>query len=104
MTNREYIQKTLSRFNVDDDQIELILVDNDLDGDSNVVVSSCKAALYASMSSILPATIANVSEGGYSLSWNVEGLKLWYNALCREIGKDNVLVPKPKVRNRSNCW
>jgi hypothetical protein len=52
------------------------------------------------MSAILP--VANVSEGGYSLSWNIDALKMWYTSLCNEIGRPNVV--KPKVNNRSNMW
>jgi hypothetical protein len=54
------------------------------------------------MSEILP--VANISEGGFSLSWNMDALKMWYNALCKELGKENILGGKPKVRNRSNSW
>ena len=46
----------------------------------------------------------NVSEGGYSVSWNIDAIKLFYNALCNELGKENVLVNRPKIRNRSYMW
>ena len=46
----------------------------------------------------------NVSEGGYSISWNVDAVKLYYNALCTELKLDNVLFSRPKIRNRSNIW
>lgn len=105
-TNREYIKKTLSVFNVDDDTIDLILVDDpDLDSEECKLDSTgCKIAIYRHMSNVLPSVCMNVSEGGYSASWNVESLKLWYNSLCKELGKENVMVSRPKIRNRSNCW
>ena len=56
------------------------------------------------MSVILKGMLQNVSEGGYSISWNMEAVKLYYAALCNELGKENVLVARPKVRNRSNIW
>lgn len=46
----------------------------------------------------------NVSEGGYSISWNMDAVKLYYSALANELGVENVLVSRPKIRNRSNMW
>lgn len=101
-TNKEYLTKTLSRFNITEDDVELILADTGLEGDDPLDVRACKLAMYRSMSSILPA--ANISEGGYSISWNMEALRMWYRALCKELGVEDVLTPKPKVRNKSNLW
>lgn len=100
-TNRDYLQKALSRFNLSSDDIELIIVEHpELEGSFDV--KACKLAIYNSMSAILP--MANVSEGGYSVSWNMDALRIWYSALCKELGTENVLGGKPKVRNKSNLW
>lgn len=99
-TNREYLTAQLSRFNVSESDIDIIMVDNPTLLDSSLDPKACKLAIYNAMSAILP--VADVSEGGYSVTWNIEGLKLWYNSLCAELGKTNAL--KPKIRNRSNCW
>lgn len=103
-TNREYLAVKLSKFGVTADEIEAIVLENPvLEEDLNV--QNCKEAIYNTMSSILP--LANVSEGGYSVSWDIEGLKLWYNSLCIELGKPNSMQPtvvKPQIRNRSNFW
>lgn len=102
-TNKEYLTKSLARFNVTEDDVDLILVDSGLDGEADLDVRAAKLAIYKSMSSILPT--ANISEGGYSISWNMDALKMWYSALCKELGKEDVLAAKKrKVRNRSNCW
>jgi hypothetical protein len=99
-TNQQYLQAALAKFDVGEDDIELILVDNSLSGAAAVNVPACKLAMYSSLSNILP--LCDVKEGGYSKTWNVEGLKLWYNSLCGELGRPNVLTPK--VRNRSYLW
>jgi len=100
-TNREYLTKALAKFNVSADDIDVILADNSaVNGDTTLDVKACKLALYNSMSSILP--LANVGESDYSVSWNIEALKLWYKALCKELGKPNAL--KPVIRNRSDRW
>lgn len=98
-TNKEYLKTALSRFNVSESDIDLIMLDHpELNGELNV--RACKLAIYASLSAILPTS--NVSEGGYSLSWNMDALKLWYKSLCAELGKPNVIGPI--IRNRSNLW
>lgn len=98
-TNREYLISKLERFGVTENDVDIIIIENpELEGTINV--SACKNAMYKSMSSILPT--ANVSEGGYSLTWNIEALKMWYKQLCQEIGKPNVLIGA--IVNRTNYW
>lgn len=99
-TNLQYFQAALAKFDVSDSDIDLILADNSLSGTATVSVSACKLAMYNSMSNILP--LCDVKEGGYSKTWNVQGLKLWYASLCIELGMPDALAPK--VRNRSYLW
>jgi hypothetical protein len=106
-TNSEYITSKLSRFNLSENDIDLILAENPLlDGPLDVM--NCKLAIYSSISSILP--LADVKESEYAITWKIDALKLWYQGLCNELGKPNVLdvgnsaAVKPKVRNRSNYW
>lgn len=98
-TNQEYLKASLAKFNVTNDDIDLIMLDHP-ELNSALNPTACKLAIYASLSTILPLT--DVSEGGYSVSWDIERLKLWYDSLCKELGKPNVL--KPSVRNRSDLW
>lgn len=100
-TNRDYLIKSLAKFGISEDDVDVILVESpDLVGSATINVTACKQAIHKSLSVILP--LANTSEGHYSVSWNMEALKLWYGALCTELGKANVL--KPAIRNRSNMW
>ena len=98
-TNRDYLSKTLAKFGLTDDDVDIIVAENpELNG--SLDIKACKVAMHKSFSAILP--LANVSEGGYSQSWNMEAVKLWYKSLCSELGKPNAL--KPQIRNRSNYW
>lgn len=90
--------------NLSPDDIEIIMVKAGIDGDGVADVTSCDMAVYNRFSVILGAITHNVSEGGYSISWNMDAVKMYYTALANELGMDNVLVSKPKVRNRSNMW
>lgn len=98
-TNIGYLTATLSRFGLTQTDIDVIMVEHpELEGALDV--NLCKNAMYGSFSAILP--LANVSEGGYSVSWNMEAIKLWYDKLCKELGKPSAM--KPQIRNRSNFW
>jgi hypothetical protein len=104
MTNKEYLTKSLNGLGVSEDDIDIIILKSGLDPDVNVDVKQADTAVYNRMSVVLKAVLQNVSEGGYSISWNMEAVKLFYASLCNELGLENVLVGRPKVRNRSNFW
>lgn len=103
MTYKEYITKTVSKFQVGADDVELILCNQSTlipDPEAQVDAKIAKIALCKEIATLLP--LANISEGGYSISWNWDALKLWYNATCSELGLSN--ANKPKIRNKSNIW
>lgn len=103
MTYREWMTATVNRFGVGAADVELILCDRaDLipDPEATADPTVAKRALVAEFAAVIP--LANVGEAGYSVSWNWEAIKFWYNQTCGELG----ITPqgKPKVRNRSNRW
>lgn len=104
MTNKEYLTKSLNGLNISEDDIDIILLKGGLDASGDVDTTICDMSVYNRMSVVLKGMMQNVSEGGYSISWNIEAVKLYYSALCTELGKENVLVSRPKIRNRSNYW
>jgi hypothetical protein len=103
-TNKEYLTMSLAQLNVSDTDIDVIILKAGIDGEAPVDVAGCDLAVYNRFSVVIAGMTQNVSEGGYSLSWDIEAVKLYYNTLCRELGKENVLEAKPKIRNRSNFW
>lgn len=94
----------MNGLNVSQDDIDIILLKAGLEANAEVSVADCDNAVYNRMSVVLKGTTQNVTEGGYSVSWNMEAVKLFYNALCNELGKENVLFSRPKIRNKSNVW
>lgn len=93
-----------SRFNASEQDAVLILVNQQ--GiipypDDDVNITTAKRALCNELASIIPMA-SSVSEGGYSVTWNMEAVKMYYSALCEELGIASVL--KPRIRNRSNLW
>lgn len=63
---------------------------NELNHDS---VSVAMAKFIPSL--LLRAT--SISESGFSMSWNIEGIKEYYAYLCRMHGLKDELTQKPKV-------
>lgn len=102
--NKQYITAALAGLNVTESDVDIILLKSGLDGDAETDVKACDTAIYKRFSAVLSATMQNITEGGYSISWNLEAVKMFYSALCDELGVENVLVGRPKVRNRSNYW
>lgn len=103
MTYKEWFTRTTARFNIEAADVELLLTNQQgaiPNPDEVVDVATAKRALCVEFGTIIP--LANISEGGYSVSWNWEAIKFWYNQTCGELGITPVTTPK--VRNRSNRW
>ena len=103
MTYKQWITKTGSRFQLSADDVDLILTNRaDLipNPDAVVDVKTAKTALCKEFASLIP--LANVSEGGYSITWNWDALKLWYSQTCAELGLQD--ITKPQIRNKSFVW
>lgn len=108
MTNKEYLTKTLNGLGVSSDEIDIILLKAGINGTATCTSSedmtNCDRAVYARMSVVLKSAMQNVTEGGYSISWNLDAVKAYYSALCNELGEENVLFNRPRIRNKSNLW
>lgn len=103
MTYKEWITKTAAKFQVGADDVELILCNQSAlipDPEATVVVRTAKTALCKEIATLIP--LFNIGEGGYSISWNWEAIKFWYNVACDELGLPN--SNKPKIRNKSKLW
>jgi hypothetical protein len=101
MTNKEYITKSLSKFEVSTDDVDLIILENQLDGSANADIKTSKQAICKSIGTWIPI-YSSIAEGGVSKSWNFDAIKLYYSSLCRELGIDDSSAPT--VRDRSNIW
>lgn len=111
MTYKEYLQ-TLASFinglNFTDTQVEFILAEQGLDGDDTINTEDDRIEVQTAIYYQIPLIIAglhNVQEGGYSISWNVDALKLWYCMMAKKLGlEDEITGTVPTIRDRSNFW
>lgn len=100
--NRAYLTIKLGKFGLSEDDIDMIFVENPSLSEEELNVDSCKLAIYNSMSNLLP--LANISEGGYSVSLNIEALTAYFASLSNELGLVNPLSSTPVIRDRSDYW
>lgn len=100
MTTKDWMMATCQRLGATEADVDLVLVNQGLKADADVDVKVSKTALYKEFASLLP--LSNVTEGGYSVSWNMEAVKLWYRQTASELGLPDMSAPR--LRNRSNIW
>jgi hypothetical protein len=107
LTYKEYVTTVLGKFGLSSAEIEFILSESDLSPDTVVTPDNkvlLKTAIYKGVPLVM-AGLQDVSEGGYSVKWNVAGIKAWYSLLASDLGLDDLLaVATPKVRDKSNRW
>lgn len=107
MTYKEYLTVVLGKFGLSASEIGFILTEAGLNPDTTVESSTDKVLLKTAMYNHIPAMIAglsDVSEGGYSVKWNIEGIKAWYALLAAELGLTDKLNSSPVIRDKSNRW
>lgn len=107
MTNKEYLTVVLGKFGLSAAEIGFILTEADLSPDATVDTPEQKVLLKTAMYNQIPLMIAglsDVSEGGYSVKWNIDGIKAWYSLLASELGLQDKLSSGPVIRDKSNRW
>lgn len=59
-------------------------------------------AISVAMARFIPSLLlraTSISESGFSMSWNIQGIKDYYSLLCKQYGlKDELNDNKPKIR------
>lgn len=105
MTYREWFIQTTGKFGMKAEDVELILT-NQQDAipnpDAVVDVTVARRALVAEAEELIP--MANITEGGYSVSWDRQAFFVWYKATCKKLGIEDTLTPHPTATDRSNIW
>lgn len=101
MTVREYISDKFQSFGIQVSEADL------LDMSLNAKVSpddevTSTGAISVAIARFIPSLLlraTSISESGFSMSWNTQGIKDYYSLLCRQYGlKDELNDNKPKIR------
>ena len=103
MNVSNYISQKFQSFGISVSEADLL--DISLSSGLNVddeVNDETHDKLNVSMAKFIPSLMlraTSVSESGFSMSWDMGGLKAYYSYLCKLYGlNDEINVDKPKVR------
>ncbi len=104
MTVKEYISQKFQSFGISVSDADILdmaesagleSVNDERNADNKLQVSVAVAKFIPSL--LLRAT--SVSESGFSMSWNIEGLKSYYAYLCKQYGlTDEINTDRPKIK------
>ena len=103
MTYKEWFTAMGNRFLLSEQDVSLVLINQKSripDDSAEVDVRVAKTALCAEFATCIP--LHNVSEGGYTISWNWDAIKYWYEMTCKELGIRS--IAQPKIVDKSNIW
>lgn len=103
MTVKEYISCKFQSFGIQVSEADLL--DMSLNADCCLcedVRSGNIDAVSVSVAHFIPSLLlraTSVNESGFSMSWNIQGIKDYYSMLCRQYGlKDELNGHRPKIR------
>lgn len=104
MTNYEAISARLYPYDVDDNLIAVACLDAGLERDSEYTVSARKAVAMAAIDVLRQLVVlTSESNGGYSLGYDVDGLRRRIHALAKDNGLADIAEefnPQPTVTFR----
>ena len=101
MKARDYIKQKFQTFGINLSEADLLDMclnskisgEDEMNEDNRMRVSVAIAKFIPSL--LLRAT--SISESGFSMSWNIQGIKDYYTVLCREYDLPNALGNRIKV-------
>ena len=101
MTVREYISDKFQSFGIQVSEADLLDMSLGANVSPDDEVTST-GAISVAIARFIPSLLlraTSISESGFSMSWNTQGIKDYYSLLCRQYGlKDELNDNKPKIR------
>ena len=102
MTLGEYATQKFQTFGITLSEADLL----DISLNSGIAIedevgSNNLSAISVGVAKFIPSLLlraTSISESGFSMSWNVEGIRQYYAHLCRRYGlKNEIDTDKPKI-------
>lgn len=102
MTVNDYISQKFQTFGINLSEADLleISLSSEVSGEDEMGPSNI-GLVSVSMAKFIPSLLlraTSISENGFSMSWNTQGLKEYYSFLCKKYGLEDTLSDKSKVR------
>lgn len=113
MTIRAYISEKLKAYGVTEAQLIDVAIEQGVDLDSDVTdadSTSIGVALIRTLEEcIFAPRLSNVSESGFSMSWNYENVGKYYLWLCKKYGLTPnseivAMLDIPTIIDRTDNW
>lgn len=103
MSIKEYISDKFQSFGIQVSEADLLDMSLNARKKLDEEVSQGNiGAVSVAIACFIPSLLArptSISESGFSMSWNLQGLKDYYSLLCKQYGlKDELNDNKPKIR------
>ncbi|WP_417140784.1 DUF6706 family protein [Phocaeicola coprocola] len=101
MTVNDYILQKFQTFSVNLSEADLfdICLNAKISGEDEMN-QDCYDRVSVAIAKFIPSLLlraTSISESGFSMSWNIQGIKDYYSFLCKQYGLKDELGNKPKV-------
>ena len=101
MTVNEYISKKFQSFGIQLSEADLLdmCMNAKISGEDEMN-EDCYGHVCVAIAKFIPSLLlraTSISESGFSMSWNIQGIKDYYSFLCKKYGLKDELSNKPKV-------
>ncbi len=102
MTSGEYATQKFQTFGINLSEADLLDISLNSGIESDAEMSTANiSSVSVGMAKFIPSLLlraTSISESGFSMSWDREGIKQYYAYLCRTYGlKDEINTDKPTV-------
>ena len=101
MTVNEYISQKFQSFNIQLSEADLLdmCLNSKISGEDEMN-NDCYDRVSVAIAKFIPSLLlraTSISESGFSMSWDIKGIKDYYSFLCKQYGLTDELTDKPKV-------
>lgn len=101
MTVNAYIQQRFQTFGISLSEADLfdMCLNARISGEGEMN-KDCYGLVAVAIAKFIPSLLlraTSINEGGFSMSWNIQGIKDYYSFLCKRYGLKDELGNKPKV-------
>lgn len=97
MSIKDYISQRFQTFGIQLSEADLLDIGGMEEGE---VTDDNKTRINVAIVKFIPSLLLraqSISESGFSMSWNIQGIKDYYSMMCKQYGLEDNLNDKPKV-------
>lgn len=101
MTVNEYISQKFQTFGIQLSEADLLdmCLNSKISGEDEMN-QDCYNRVSVAIAKFIPSLLlraTSISESGFSMFWDIQGIKDYYSFLCKQYGLKDELSNKPKV-------